>query len=210
MKHTTLFTALLLTVLSAAHAGRPLIVDNANVNEKGYKHVETWFEKTADDQALVISPSYALRSGLEVNATLRTSFNSTPNLLGFGAKYQLTKPVDVGCYSAIALGTAFGSGSNAIGFNLIGTCKLGGPDLHINLGAARNTSTKDNTRALGIALEKEYAFGTGHVEAVAEQGNKPLFQVGARTQYTPKLQLDGSIGFQGGKSRFSLGSKYQF
>jgi hypothetical protein len=209
MKHA-LIAAALLASITAAHAGRPLMVDDANVNEKGAGHVETWFEKGGSDKSFTISPAYGIAKGWEVSAAYNRDQPFSRNYVGLGAKYQISKPQANGCHSAVSMAYARASGNGAMGFNLIGTCSLGGPDIHVNLGAARESATNTNTRSLGVALEKEFGLVTGHFEAVAIQHEKPIFQIGARRAVAKSWQLDGTIGRQGGRNIFSLGTKYSF
>ena len=48
------FVALSLCV-STTFAGRPLLVDDANTNEAGHGHLESWFDK--ENNALSFSPA---------------------------------------------------------------------------------------------------------------------------------------------------------
>jgi hypothetical protein len=209
MKHA-LITTILLTTVCAAHAGRPLLVDDANINEKGAGHVEAWFEKAGANKNFTIAPAYALTDRLELSVSYNRDSPYTGTATGFGAKYQISKPQDKGCHAAASVAYARSSGDHAYGLNLIGTCSLGGPDVHVNLGATRDSATRTDTRLLGIALEKDLGLATAHIEAVAQEGSKPIVQVGARKMLDKQWQLDGTIGRQGGQTLLSLGTKYQF
>jgi hypothetical protein len=60
--------SLLATSLLAvsAQAGRPLSVDDANVNDKGVAHVETFWSRAADgSRSLTIAPTYSPLPGLD-------------------------------------------------------------------------------------------------------------------------------------------------
>jgi hypothetical protein len=209
MKHA-LLTAVLLSTAFAAQASRPLLVDDANINEKGAGHVEAWFAKTGSDKRLTIAPAYALTDRLELSMAYNRDSPYTATVTGFGAKYQLSKPQEKGCHAAASLAYARTSGNHAYGFNLIGTCSMGGPDIHVNLGAARDSAAHTETRSLGLALEKDLGFASAHVEAVAQEGAKPVVQLGARKMLSKQWQLDGTVGRQGGQTLLSLGTKYQF
>jgi hypothetical protein len=203
-------TALLLACVCAAHAGRPLLVDDANVNEKGAGHVEAYFEKTGAAKNYTIAPAFAVANGLELSLSYNRDQPYTANVTVIGAKYQINKPKENGCHAATSLAYARTTGNNAVGVNLIGTCALGGPDIHMNLSVVRNTNTQKNVRSLGLALEKDLGFVTAHAEAVATQGDKPTFQIGARKEIIKNWQLDGTLGRQGGQTLWSLGTKYQY
>jgi hypothetical protein len=61
-------TLLAISLLSAsAHAGRPLSVDDANVNEKGVAHVETFWSRGADgSRTFTVAPTYSPIPGLDL------------------------------------------------------------------------------------------------------------------------------------------------
>jgi hypothetical protein len=205
-----ILSTLLFAAIGSAYAGRPLAVDDANVNEVGAGHVEAWFDKNGSDKAFTVAPAYSPIKGLELAIAYSRDQPHTSNLTSLGAKYQITKPKEGGCHAATSLAFARSSGENAVFLNLIGTCQLGFADLHLNGGLGRNTTTKDNTKVLGLALEKETSIATFHAEAQGVENSKPLFQIGARKEVFKNWQLDGTIGRQGGNKVFSLGTKYQF
>jgi hypothetical protein len=209
MKHT-LISLLLCTALSSAFAGRPLAVDDANVNEVGAGHVEAWFEKNGSEKSLTIAPAYSPIKGLELALAYNRDQPYTSNIVALGAKYQITRPKEGGCHAASSLNVARSSGSNAAIVNVIGTCQLGFVDMHMNAGIGRNLSTKNNLKILGLAFEKDVDFATVHAEVQAVEDSKPLFQIGARKEVFKNWQLDGTLGRQGGQNVFSLGTKYQF
>jgi hypothetical protein len=206
-----LITTALLACITAAHAGRPLLVDDANVNEKGTGHVEAWFEKSSFDKSLTIAPTYAIIKDLELSLAYNRDLPYTATITAVGAKYQLTKPQKDGCHAAASVGFARTTGNNGMGFNLIATCNYGGPDIHLNLGAARESGLGRNTRTLGLAAEQVYGSYIAHAEALAQQHVKPIFQIGARREkFYKNWQLDGTLGVQGGHALFSVGTKYPF
>jgi hypothetical protein len=57
--------------VSTAFAGRPLLVDDANTNEAGHGHLESWFDK--ENNALSFSPAYAPIEELELGANFTNS-----------------------------------------------------------------------------------------------------------------------------------------
>ncbi|MFM8822239.1 MAG: hypothetical protein ACKOD8_02640, partial [Limnohabitans sp.] len=64
MKKILSTLALSLSVMSA-QAGRPLNVDDANVNDQGVAHIETFWSRAADgSRTLTIAPTYSPLPGL--------------------------------------------------------------------------------------------------------------------------------------------------
>jgi hypothetical protein len=65
-KLTTL--AMILSATMAAHAGRPLGVDDASVNDKGAGHVESWVARDSAKNTIVnLAPAYAPVDDLELS-----------------------------------------------------------------------------------------------------------------------------------------------
>jgi hypothetical protein len=210
MMKPLILAATLLISLNAAHAGRPLLVDDANINDQGAGHVEAWIVKNGTDKNITIAPAYAISKSLELSFSYNRDLPYTDSVSGIGAKYQITEPNEKGCNTAASLGYARTTGSRALSLNLIGTCHFGAVEAHLNLGAAHDSATRTDTRTLGIALEKEFGSVTAHLEALAQEQAKPIFQIGARKEVFKHWQLDGTLGRQGGQNLFSLGTKYQF
>ena len=91
-----------------AHAGRPLMVDDAGVNDAGAGHIETWFERgPGGARAWTAAPAYAPLPGLELGAALSRDTTARATVLRLQAKWQFTRPADGGgCYHAGVLGVA--------------------------------------------------------------------------------------------------------
>ena len=69
-----------LLALPLAHAGRPMLVEDAGVDETGTGHVEAWYERTPDlGRTWTVSPAYGVIEGMEVSAALpRANANGRP------------------------------------------------------------------------------------------------------------------------------------
>ena len=116
--------------------------------------------------------------------------------------------VSEGTNGIVVLGTT-GEASKAY-VNALFTCnhaKLG--SLHTNLGAL-DVSNSQRIGTWGLAWERAYGDVTAHVEVYGQQHDKPTWATGLRTNILPKLQLDGSIGRQGGHNLLTLGTKWMF
>jgi hypothetical protein len=199
-----------LTAICAAHAGRPLSVDDANVNEKGAGHVEMYYENSGNTKQWTVAPAFAVADGLELALSYSRDTPNTGSASGIQAKYQFSKPKEGGCNAAGALALGRSSPDSSIGATLMATCQLGFADLHANLGATRDKLSKTTVKTVGLALEKELGGVGLHIEIVGEEGAKPKVQIGARKELVKNWQLDGTIGRQAGQSLWSLGMKYQF
>jgi hypothetical protein len=197
----------------AAHAGRPLAVDDANVNDKGAGHVEAWVARdTSKSNVLNLAPAYAPIDGLEFSGVLSRDTTNHVNAQALQAKWRITPSKENGCNVAAVLGAArvSGGGSNAIYVSGNLSCNgLGPVNVHANLGAnkAKNVSA---IGTWGVAAELPMASWTPHVEVFGAEGSKATAQIGARTQLTKELQLDGNVSRNDGQTGFSVGIKYQF
>ena len=196
----------------AAQAGRPMSVDDANVNDKGVAHVETYWSRSADgSRTFTVAPTYSPIQGLDLIAIDTRTAAGGPHSQTLQAKLQVTAVRDEGCYFAWVLGaTVWQKGDGQKSFVAAnGSCNILGGSLHSSLVSTRDGEGRD-TPSLGLAWEQNLGARTGHVESVAQRGSKPLVGIGLRKEVMPGLQLDGTWGKQGGKAVFSLGSKFTF
>jgi hypothetical protein len=215
---TTLFMKKILSLVAltllgvSAQAGRPLNVDDANVNDQGVAHIETFWSRAADgSRTLTIAPTYSPLPGLDLVAQDVKTFSGGPHSQTFLAKMQVTAPKEKSCHYAWVLGvTQWQKGEGQKSFVAGNTsCDMGAGTLHASLVSARDAEGKD-VPSWGVAWEQTMGDWTAHIESVAQRASKPLVGVGLRRDVLPGLQLDGTWGKQGGKAVFSLGTKYTF
>jgi hypothetical protein len=97
--HTALFLALaFLSSIFPAQAGRPLTVDDANVNDTGAGHVETWWARAADGtRSWNVAPAYAPVEGLELAAVMARELRTGHVTQNIQAKFRITPSQDNGC-----------------------------------------------------------------------------------------------------------------
>jgi hypothetical protein len=197
---------------AAAHAGRPLGVDDASVNDAGAGHVETWVASDASRATVFnIAPAYAPIENLEISGLLSRDTTNSISAQSLQAKWRITPSVEDGCNVAAVFGVArvegIGSSPYLTG-NL--TCnKVGPASIHVNLGLIKPKAS-EALGTWGIAAEFPMDSWTPHVEVFGVQNSKPTVQVGARTQLNKTVQLDGTVGRSDGQSLFSVGLKFQF
>ncbi len=194
-----------------ALAGRPLAVDDANVNEPGQGHVELWASHTAGSRVYNLAPAFAPIKGLEVSALLARDRTTLATLSAVQAKWRITPSHENGCNLATVLGIGHTSISdNSKYLNGLFTCnraKFG--SMHLNLGISK-TRSSGSVVGWGVAFETEVMGVTPHLEWFGEQHTKPTVQVGLRGNISPSVQLDGSVGRVQGANVYTVGTKIQF
>jgi len=196
----------------SVHAGRPLTVDDASVNDAGQGHVEGWWTRAPNgSRNWTIAPAYAPIENVELGAGMAREQRTGLETLTVQAKFRLTPSQDNGCNVGAVVGAARTTGEASKAYvNALFTCnhaKLG--SLHANLGAL-DVSNSQRIGTWGLAWERAYGDVTAHVEVYGQQHDKPTWATGLRTNILPKLQLDGSIGRQGGHNLLTLGTKWMF
>jgi hypothetical protein len=212
---TLVILALAAFASAPALAGRPLVVDDANTNDKGAGHVETWVTHADGTNLLSIAPAYAPIDGLEFSALVARESSTSLTVSALQAKWRITPSQEAGCNFGAVLGASHaslsGAGSaNTTYLNGLMTCNLGGSgSVHFNLGATKPSGSSAEN-AWGMAYEHQFGAVTPHIEWFGSEGVKPTVQVGLRGEITKGIQLDGSIGRSEGVTISTLGLKFQF
>ncbi len=121
--------AALCAALPSAHAGRPLAVDDAGVDEVGHGHVEVWWEGLRGQRGtFYAAPAFTPIDGLELGALLARDVGERHTLQGVQAKWLWSPAETDGCNAASTAGVTHRrqaqghSGGSAVALNLIGTC----------------------------------------------------------------------------------------
>ena len=203
-----------LLLANLCHAGRPLAVDDANVNDAGAGHVEVFYQRLAGPvHTTTVSPAYGVREGLEIAGLFNRDNTSDTNTSAIQAKVRLTAPQTQGCNLAASFGLSQpnvpGAGFSKFA-NGLATCnRMGVGSLHVNLGLI-NLPTGINTGVWGLAFEREFGPATGHIEVLGAENQLPTLQLGVRTLLTRSVQLDATLGSQQGETLYSFGLKFLF
>jgi hypothetical protein len=187
-------------------------VDDANVNDKGVAHVETFWSRAADgSRSLTIAPTYSPLPGLDLILADSRTLSGGAHSQTLQAKMQVTAPKDNGCHFAWVVGaTQWQKGEGQKSFvSANSSCDMGVGALHASVVSSRDAGGRD-TPSLGMAWEQSFGAWTGHIESIAQRAAKPMVGIGARTDVMPGFQLDGTWGRVGGKAMFSLGTKITF
>ena len=204
----------LVTVLasSACMAGRPLAVDDANVNDVGAGHVEAWYARTAGGvDVWTVAPAYGLIEGVEIGGSLARDATNKVNTSALQAKFRLTPSRKDGCNVGAVIGASQPNNdtTNTTYLNGLLSCNGEAGSLHINLGANRPPDSP-TLLTWGLAIEREFGALTPHLEYFGQEQSIPTLQIGLRTQLNKSLQLDGTVGRVGTDTLFSLGLKFLF
>ena len=100
-----------------AHAGRPLSVDDAGVDEVGHGHVEVWWEGQRGQPGTVyMAPAFTPMAGLELGAVLARDRNERHTLQGVQAKWLWSPAQEQGCNAGNSAGVVHrrqGAGQSA-------------------------------------------------------------------------------------------------
>ena len=215
---TALLVLLSINLLSitSAWAGRPLSVDDANVNDAGNGHVETWVNRAPGSTVYNIAPAFAIKENLEISATLSRESQSKAQATAIQAKYRISPSNPKGCNTAVAGGVQHANQGGASSSNTNTTyvygalsCNTAGVAIHANLGLNK-PSGDSSRRSWGVAVEREIGAVTAHAEYFGQQGNSPTAQIGLRGDVAKGIQLDGTMGRNSGENVYSLGMKFSF
>ena len=209
---TSLLTLLAVSFTAPALAGRPLTVDDADVNDTGQGHVEAWYARQPGRaHTWTVAPAYAPINGLELGAALSRDRTADATTGAVQAKWRITPAQESGCNVGAVLGVAHtrGAGGNSPYLNGLATCNSSWGASHFNLGAVRAPGGP-TLATWGIAHEREFGPVTAHVEAFGQRQSKPTFQVGARIDAAKGLQIDGTLGRTSHETLFSVGLKHSF
>ena len=195
-----------------ANAGRPLTVDDANTDEAGSGHVEGWYARQPGKaNTWTVAPAYSPIDGVELGAAVTRDRTAASTSQSLQAKWRITPSQENGCNSAAVLGAGQTRGQSGTTpyFNGLLTCNSALGSTHFNLGAQRAPGGP-GVGTWGLAHEREWGPVTVHAEAFGQRLAKPTFQVGARKDLSPSLQLDATLGRNNHQNLFSVGLKQSF
>jgi hypothetical protein len=207
-----LFLLLGLGFVLSVQAGRPLTVDDANVNDVGEGHVEGWWTRgPSGSRSWTVAPAYSPIQNVELGAGMARDPKTKLETVNVQAKFRITPSQENGCNVGAVVGSSRTTGETSKGYvNALFSCnhvRLG--SLHTNLGLF-DVSSSQRIGTWGLAWERAYGDVTAHVEVYGQQHDKPTWATGLRTNILPKLQLDGSVGRQAGQNLVTIGTKWMF
>lgn len=231
---TVLFiAALALAALApAAHAGRPLVAEDANVLDRGDCEFESFAARASERDApgtRALSVQAGCGVGLDTQLAMqavRTRGGAAVDTLALVGKTALRAPTDdrAGFTVAYALGADRPRDDPAwrrFRFETatvlgVMTAPLGAAMLHANLGWTRQRSTGTDSTLWALAVEREGALGPVDLmaETYGDDRSPPWLAVAARWHAIhDRLMLDASYGVQTASGRprlVTVGLKFAF
>lgn len=211
--HQSIAIGLTCTLLStAAWAGRPLSVDDADVNEVGHGHVEMWFERTpGPSRNLIVAPAYSPVEGIEIAAAVARDTTAPATSMAIQAKWRITPVQEESCNfgASASLAKTRGETGNTSAITGLMTCHMPIGGVNVNVGALRAAS-ESTVATWGLSLSHAFGSVTGHAEAFGQQHGKTTFQIGAHHDIAKNIQIDGTVGRSDGQTLYSAGVKFGF
>ena len=196
----------------ACHAGRPLSVEDAGVNDPGEGHLEAWIAAVeGSGTSLNLAPAWSPGKGVELSASFARSPDRDDGAASAQFKLQLSPPVPAGCHQAAIGGIGWSRAASGASpyVNAVSSCDTSWGALHLNLGA-RRAPADGWLPTWGVALERPIGAQVAHIEAIGARHEKPTFQAGVRRELDRYWQLDGTIGHSNRSTVFSIGFKRSF
>lgn len=224
--------AVALALAPSAHAGRPLVTEDANVLDRGACELESFAARARERDApstRSISVQAGCGIGLDTQLALqavRTRGGEAGDTLALVGKTALRAPTDdsAGFTIAYALGAdrprddpgwrRFRAETGTVLGVL--TAPLGVATLHANLGWTRQRSSGTNSTLWAVAVEREQALGPVDLmaETYGDDRSAPWLALAARWAVIPeRLMLDASYGVQtasGHPRLVTVGVKFAF
>ena len=193
-------------------AGRPLAVDDANVDDVGAGHVEMWYAlQPGYTNVWTVSPAYGIARGIEIDLLVARDATNDTSTNTLQAKFRFTPTLKDGCNVGASVGASQANNGveNTPFFNGLLSCNGGVGSVHLNLGS--NSPPKGPSLGTwGLAVERELGAFTLHAETFGQENGSPTVQLGLRTELVKNVQIDGTAGRVNGESVLSVGLKFLF
>lgn len=207
-----LFSLVTLTTSVSSFAGRPLTVDDANVNDTGDGHVEAWWTRSPNGvRSWTVAPAYAPVDNIELGAGISREQFSGVKTQNIQAKFRITPTKENGCNFGAVVGSARVDGESSKAYvNGLFSCNsttLG--SLHTNVGSL-DVSSSQRVRTWGVAWERAYGEVTVHIEKFGMENEKSTIATGLRFNVLEDLQLDTSVGRSNKQNIVTIGLKWMF
>lgn len=210
---------LLLAIVPAAHAARPMITDDARLTATGTCQIESWVHLHGSQHEFWALP--ACNPGGNFELTVGGALAYTDGRQESGALVAqgktLFKPLETNGYGiGLAAGYATQPGSAHTGnpyFYVPASFSLADDRIviHTNLGYTRERENQENRLTWGLGSEIQIADRAWLIaESYGQDKGNPFFQMGVRYWIVPDhVQIDTTYGSQFGtisdQHRFSVG-----
>ncbi len=187
----------------AAHAGSPMVVDDAGIVAPGSCQLESWRRQSRPATEIWALPACNLGSGLELTAggAVLTARGARAEREVLVQAKTLLRPLDDGGWGiALAVGGVrhVGTGTTDMYAYLPATRAFAGDALlvHANLGWLREGASRRDHLSWGVGSEWRLARRTSLLaETFGQDAGRPSWQAGVRHWLLPeRLQLDATCG----------------
>lgn len=193
-------------------AGRPLSVDDANVNDVGAGHVEMWYARQPGNANVwTVAPAYGIAQGIEIGVAVARDATNDSSTNTVQAKFRFTPSLEKGCNVGASVGASQANNGveNTPFVNGLLSCNADYGSVHLNVGST-SPPGGPGLGTWGLAVEREIGSFTAHAETFGQENGSPTVQLGLRTEVVKNVQIDGSAGRVNGESVLSVGLKFQF
>lgn len=201
-----------------AHAGRPLMVDDATITGAKQCQLESWLQNNRNSTEYWALPACNFSGNLELalGGARITGAEHTQTTAVMQGK-TLFRPLEKNDWGVgLVLGNQFNPDKSTLG-DLYASVPLSFSFkddrvlLHLNLGWLHEKEMRRDAMTWGAATEFQFAERTSFsVETYGKNRGNPFFQFGIRHQLIPdRMQLDASYGSRfgsvGNERYFSIG-----
>ncbi|WP_373991257.1 hypothetical protein [Duganella sp. BuS-21] len=193
----------LIATMPIAHAGRPMVVDDAAIVAANSCQLETWVQKNRDSTEYWAVPACNFTGNLEAAlGAARVKDGAGQYSLAVLQGKTVFKPlVTNGWGVGLVFGNQFKPGDSLSGDTYASVpVSFSFQDdrflMHANVGLLREKATKRRGKTWGVGSELQLNEQTGLTsEIFSQQRGRPLFQIGVRHWIvTDRVQLDASYG----------------
>jgi len=213
-----LVAVLLLTLIHAAQAARPMYTDDARIVEPGACQLESWVRNNPNSTELWALPGCNFTGNLELTlggSEVREAAGPRNSAIVAQAK-TLFKPLTSNGWSwgaAVGVVSDPATGSREVYGYLPMTLSLfdDGTFLHANLGAKREAVTSHKQWTWGLGVEHQVSTRLGLIgETFSQDPGRPFLQLGTRWWViADRVQIDATVGNRLGSTHgerwFSIG-----
>ena len=131
-----------LLACGVAEAGRPMVVDDADVDDAGTGHVEAWYARQPGRaHTWTVAPAYAPIEGLEIGAGFTRDRTAASTSQSLQAKWRISPSREAGCNPAAVFGVlqVRGQPGTTPYVNGLLSCNSNWGATHFNLGGAKQS-----------------------------------------------------------------------
>ena len=209
-----------LVLATQAHAARPLITDDAAVNDFGQCQIEVWQERTQGVRGPTFAPACGVADNLEFGLSYTRYSPASADAGGYGLQLKTVfESIKTERWAFGAKLNTFsihnrytrGYSPDSYSATLLGSGKYGkGLSLHTNLGMIHDRTASETSATYGLAVVQEFGqSGFVFAELTGDHRSGAFRNAGAAVWLIPeRLSIDFSAGRQnggGGNTLYTIG-----